>query len=402
MRIAYLINSYPMVSLSFIRREILALEKLGISVKRFSIRTWNDTLVDKTDQDELNKTQYILNVGGSGLVFSTILRFLKSPFAFLKALVLTGKIGWRSERGLLIHFIYLAESCVLREWLIKENIDHLHVHFGSNSTTVAMLCEILGGPGYSFTVHGPEDFDKVAAIALPEKIKRARFVVAISSYGRSQLYRWCDYQQWSKIHIVHCGLDQGFLATQPQPLPDHPNLVCVGRLSEQKGQILLLQAVAVLIQRGIKLKLVLVGDGDLRPAMETAIAALKIQDFVEITGWATEQEVKAQINAAKAMVLPSFAEGLPVVLMESLALGRPVISTYIAGIPELIEPGVCGWLVPAGDVECLAKALQELLQTPLETLTEMGLRGRERVREQHNGIKEATILADLFAKYVQD
>ena len=401
MKIAYLINSYPMVSLSFIRREIQALEKLGILVKRFSIRTWNDTLVDETDKIEAQKTQYILNIGGFRLILLTIVQFFKMPLAFLKALLLTIKIGRRSERGLLIHFIYLAESCVLKQWLIDENIDHLHVHFGSNPTTVAMLCEMLGGPGYSFTVHGPEDFDKVAAIALPEKIKRARFVVAISSYGRSQLYRWCDYQQWSKIHIVHCGLDRSFLETDPKPLPESPNLVCVGRLSEQKGQVLLLQAVAVLIQRGINLKLVLVGDGDLRPAIETAIAELKLQDVVEITGWATEQEVKAKINAAKAMILPSFAEGLPVVLMESLAMGRPVISTYIAGIPELIKPGVSGWLVPAGDIDALVDALQFLLKTPLPTLTQMGNNGRELVLRQHDVIKEAKILADLFAQYAQ-
>jgi glycosyltransferase involved in cell wall biosynthesis len=165
--------------------------------------------------------------------------------------------------------------------------------------------------------------------------------------------------------------------------------------------VLLLQAVAILIQQGIDLRLTLVGDGDLRPAIETAIAELKLQDYVEITGWATEQEVKAQINAAKAMILPSFAEGLPVVLMESLALGRPVISTYIAGIPELIKPGVSGWLVPAGDIDALVEALQFLLQTPLPILTQMGNDGREIVLRQHDVSKEAKILADLFVKYAQ-
>jgi glycosyltransferase involved in cell wall biosynthesis len=308
-------------------------------------------------------------------------------------------VGRRSERGLLLNLIYLVEACTLKQWLTEEAIDHLHVHFSTNSATVAMLCEVLGGPGYSFTVHGPEDFDKVAAIALPEKIRRARFVVAISSYGRSQLYRWCDYHDWRKIYIVHCGLDQDFLATEPTPLPEQPNLVCVGRLSEQKGQFLLLQAVAVLVKQGIDLKLVLVGDGNLRPAIETAIADLKLQEYVEITGWATEKEVKAQINAARAMILPSFAEGLPVVLMESLAMGRPVVSTYIAGIPELIEPGVSGWLVPAGNIDALVEALQALLQTPSTTLTQMGLVGRERVLERHDIMKEARTLAELFSKY---
>lgn len=401
MKIAYLVNIYPKTSHSFIRREILALESLGIPVYRFTLRVRESEIVDKIDRQELAKTRIILQSGALTLLGFLLKSVLFSPVHFLRALRLTCQVGKRSERGLLLNLIYLVEACSLKHWLAADKIDHLHVHFGTNSTTVAMLCEVLGGPGYSFTVHGPEEFDKVVAIALPEKIKRARFVVAISSYGRSQLYRWCDYQQWTKIHIIHCGLDQSFLETPPTPLPESPNLVCVGRLSEQKGQVLLLQAVAILIQQGIDLRLTLVGDGDLRPAIETAIAELKLQDYVEITGWATEQEVKAQINAAKAMILPSFAEGLPVVLMESLALGRPVISTYIAGIPELIKPGVSGWLVPAGDIDALVEALQFLLQTPLPILTQMGNDGREIVLRQHDVSKEAKILADLFVKYAQ-
>jgi len=400
-KIAYLVNIYPKTSHSFIRREILALESLGIPVYRFTLRVRESEIVDKIDRQELAKTRIILQSGALTLLGFLLKSVLFSPVHFLRALRLTCQVGKRSERGLLLNLIYLVEACSLKHWLAADKIDHLHVHFGTNSTTVAMLCEVLGGPGYSFTVHGPEEFDKVVAIALPEKIKRARFVVAISSYGRSQLYRWCDYQQWTKIHIIHCGLDQSFLETPPTPLPESPNLVCVGRLSEQKGQVLLLQAVAILIQQGIDLRLTLVGDGDLRPAIETAIAELKLQDYVEITGWATEQEVKAQINAAKAMILPSFAEGLPVVLMESLALGRPVISTYIAGIPELIKPGVSGWLVPAGDIDALVEALQFLLQTPLPILTQMGNDGREIVLRQHDVSKEAKILADLFVKYAQ-
>ncbi|MEY2985257.1 MAG: Alpha-D-kanosaminyltransferase, partial [Cyanobacteriota bacterium] len=324
-----------------------------------------------------------------------------SPKRFWQALRLTWRVGRRSARGLLVNLMYLVEACTLKQWLGADHIKHLHVHFGTNPATVAMLCNVLGGPGYSVTIHGPEEFDTGAAIALSEKIKRARFVVAISSYGRSQLYRWCDYQDWRKIHLVHCGVDQNFLATEPTPLPDQPNLVCVGRLSEQKGQLLLLQAIAMLVKRKITLKLVLVGDGHLRPVIETAIADLKLENFVEMTGRATEQTVKTQINAAKAMILPSFAEGLPVVLMESLAMGRPVISTYIAGIPELIEPGVCGWLVPAGDINALVETMQTALATPLATLTQMGLQGRQQVIERHDVVKAAKLLADLFSQYVQ-
>lgn len=401
MNIAYLVNIYPKTSHSFIRREILALEALGVPVTRFTIRVWEAEIVDDLDKQELKKTRIVLQGGIKSLLTAFLKTLFLSPLKLLKALRLTLKIGINSDRGLLLHFIYLLEACKLRFWLAEAKIGHLHSHFGTNSTTVAMLCQILGGPSYSFTVHGPEEFDKVQAIALPEKLKRAKFVVAISSYGRSQLYRWCDYRDWSKIHIVHCGLDPNFFQTEIQPLPEQNRLVCVGRLSEQKGQILLLQAIHQLIQAGMDLKLTLVGDGDLRLAIEAAIAELKLQEYVEITGWATEQEVKNYINHAKAMILPSFAEGLPVVLMESLAMGRPVVSTYIAGIPELIEPNVSGWLVPAGDVDALSHAIKTLLTTPLSTLTTMGLQGRKAVVEHHNILKEAQTLANLF-KYYQD
>lgn len=397
MKLAYLINSYPMVSLSFIRREIQALEALGYEVQRYSIRTWNDTLVDAEDLEEAEKTTYILQTPSLKILGAVLLTLTQNPGAFAKTLALCGRVGWRSDRGLLVNLIYFAEACVLKQWLTQGEIDHLHAHFGSNPATVALFCQSLGGPGYSFTVHGPEDFDKVSAIALPEKIKQAKFVVAVSSFGRSQLYRWCDYSHWPKIQIVHCGLDPSFLTQEPTPVPDGPRLVCVGRLTEQKGQLLLLQALAQVIQKGFKAELILVGDGALRPAIEQAIEDLRLQDYVTITGWATEAEVKEQITRARAMILPSFAEGLPVVLMESLALGRPALSVYIAGIPELIQPAVSGWLVPAGDVDTLATALAEVLQTTSERLTEMGLAGRQLVCQEHDIRREAQKLANLFA-----
>ncbi|NET53130.1 MAG: glycosyltransferase family 4 protein, partial [Merismopedia sp. SIO2A8] len=293
----------------------------------------------------------------------------------------------------------LAEACVLFRWLKQAKVDHLHVHFGTNSTTVAYLCRKLGGPSYSFTVHGPEEFDRVKGIALTEKINEAKFVVAISSFGRSQLYRWCDYTQWEKIHIVRCGVDDQFLQQAPVPIPETSTLVCVGRLCEQKGQLLLLDAAHQLMQdHNIPLKLVLVGDGELRPEMETRIADYGMQESVTITGWSSGAEVQHYLNEARAFVLPSFAEGLPVVIMEALALGRPVISTYVAGIPELVTPGQCGWLVTAGSVDDLVTAMHEALTKPIESLEKMGKEGAVRVQKRHNAHTEAKVLASLFQK----
>ena len=396
MTIAYLVNQYPKVSHSFIRREIAGLEACGIKVARFAIRSCSSELVDGADKLELEKTRIVLDVGIGGLLFSLLRVAITRPFPFLRALWLTLKIGLGSERGLLNHLAYLAEACILLGWFSKSEITQVHAHFGTNSTTVAMLCHVLGGPPYSFTVHGPEEFDKTRLISLPEKIKRAAFVVAVSSFGKSQLYRWCEHEHWSKIHVVHCGVDEMFLRKPPTGVPNEPQLVCVGRLSEQKGHLLLIEAARRLAAEGCQFKLVLAGDGELRSQIETMIAQFELQECIEITGWVSNTEVQKQILASRALVLPSFAEGLPVVIMEALALGRPVISTYIAGIPELVEPGTCGWLVPSGSVEALTAVMRSVLQLPVAQLEQMGKTGAERVAQQHDVATEASKLATLF------
>lgn len=401
MKIAYLVNQYPTVSHSFIRREILALEALGISVTRFSHRSCAEKFVDKADQQEFQKTNVVLSGGVVGLLASLLRIALTRPRRWFCALQLTLTLGWQSlgwlpDKGILRHFAYLAEACVLLPWLSRLGISHIHAHFGTYSTTVALLCHVLGGLSYSFTVHGPEEFDNVRGIALTEKIKRATFVIAVSSFCRSQLYRWCEYGEWSKINQVGCGLDEEFFSLPWQSIPDEPRFVCVGRLSEQKGQLMLIEAADRLLAEGFMFKLVLVGDGSFREQIETAIANSRLEETVEITGWATEAQVQQQILASRAMVLPSFAEGLPVVIMESLALGRPVISTYVAGIPELVEPNLSGWLIPAGSVEALVTAMRTVLQTPISQLEQMGKMGRQRVAQQHNIQQNAEKLAHLF------
>jgi glycosyltransferase involved in cell wall biosynthesis len=400
-KIAYLVNQYPKVSHSFIRREIIGIETCGLAVERFSIRSLESELVDEADKQELKKTRYVLATGTGHFIFNFFRTLLTRPIRFFKATRLGYKVGLKSERGLLYHLIYLVEACTLLWWFLADQINQVHVHFGTNSTTVAMLCHELGGPPYSFTVHGPEEFDQVKTIGLTEKINRAAFVVAISSFGKSQLFRWCDYKQWSKIHIVRCGVDGSFLEQDPTPIPPKPSFVCVGRLSEQKGHILLIEAVSQLATEGLNFQLVLVGDGELRKPIETLIQQLQLQEYIEITGWATNTEVQQYILASQVMVLPSFAEGLPVVLMEALALGRPVITTYVAGIPELVKPGENGWLVPAGSVEALKNAMKSALQTPPETLEKMGQFGAKAVAQQHNIYHESRHLFDLFKSYLK-
>lgn len=398
-RVAYFVNQYPKVSHSFIRREILALEQQGAVVDRCALRGWADAVADPADAQEQQRTRFVLRGGLGGLLSACLRVAVSSPARFGQALRLALRVGWRADRPWLMHLVYLAEACRLLLWLRESGAQHVHAHFGTNSAEVAMLAHALGGPGYSFTVHGPEEFDKPQALRLAEKMRHARFVVAISSYGRSQLYRWLPQDQWHKVQVVHCGVDQAFHDVPVQPVPAAPRLVCVGRLCEQKGQLLLVQALAQLKARGVAVELVLAGDGEMRAAVEAEIARHGLQAQARITGWVSSAQVREELLASRGLVLPSFAEGLPVVIMEAMALRRPVLSTYVAGIPELVQPGRTGWLFPAGDVAALADAMEQCLAAPVGQLEAMGEAGRERVLARHDVDREAARLLALFRRH---
>jgi colanic acid/amylovoran biosynthesis glycosyltransferase len=396
MRIAYLINQYPKISHSFVRREILALEGQGFEIMRIALRGWNQTLVDREDEAERARSRYVLQAGTRALMVATAHMLLIRPMRFAQALLLAWRMSRHADRPLSVHLIYLAEACRIEPWLSKAKIQHLHAHFGTNSAEVAMLIRVLGGPQWSFTVHGPEEFDRAPLIGLVEKVRRCAFVVAVSSYGRSQLYRLAEYAHWPKIQVVHCGLDSHFAAAPASPSSSARRLICLGRLCEQKGQLLLIEAARRLAADGADFELVFAGDGELRGEIESLITRYKLGAKVRVLGWISGDKVREEIIASRALVLPSFAEGLPVVLMEAMALRRPVISTYIAGIPELVRAGEHGWLVPAGDVEALVDAMGACLGASADMLTRMGDAARERASARHNVQREARKLGKLF------
>lgn len=395
-RIAYFVNQYPKVSHTFIRREIQALERQGFAIQRIALRGWDTDLVDAEDVRERELTRYALRGGIAPLMLAVIVVVLARPVRVIRALQLALKMGRHADRPWPIHLIYFAEACRIVPWLKQFRACHIHAHFGSNSTEVVMLAKVLGGPTYSFTVHGTEEFDKPDFLKLGEKVRRAAFVVAVCSFGRSQLYRWADYADWPKLHVVHCGLEPAFHDVPAASFPASPRMLCIGRLSKEKGQLLLLDAMSHLAYEGINFELVLAGDGEMRDELESLIVKHNLQGKVRITGWISSAQVREEILAARALVQPSFAEGLPVVLMEAMALRRPVLTTYVGGIPELIRTGEDGWLFPAGDVKALASTLKEFLATPVEVLQGMGDAGHKRVLERHSIDFEAEKLAKLF------
>ncbi len=397
--VGYLVNQYPMVSHSFIRREIRGLTDHGVVVKRYSIRSTRGRVHDESDKEEVLRTRAVLSAGALRLLKAFIFRF-RRPFRLFTAVMAAIRLAIDANWRLPHHVVYFLESCCLADWLEADGVCHLHAHFGTNSTSVALLCHRLTGIPYSFTVHGPEEFDKPERISLPRKIRAASFVVAISSFGRSQLYRWCRHDQWPKIHIVHCGLDETYLSVEHECVPDVTRFVCVGRLCEQKGQLLLIEALHRMVRGGVSVELVLVGDGEMRGEIELLIRRYALSDHVRITGWADSDRVREEILSSRAMVLPSFAEGLPVVIMESLALCRPVITTQIAGIPELVHPD-CGLLIPAGSVDSLVESMTRFLAMPVTELTAMGEAGAMRVSQAHNVRHEAEKLAVLFRQSME-
>ncbi|APG48203.1 putative glycosyl transferase [Phaeobacter porticola] len=366
------------------------------------MRRPNVSLVDPGDQQEQARTSYVLDAGGVYLAGALLRAAGRAPRRMVSALHMAWRLGGRSQVGRLRHLIYLAEAAYVAEYAMKQGIEHLHAHFGTNATTVALLAHELGAPSYSFTTHGPEEFDAPQTLSLGEKVDHAAFAVTISSFGRSQLSRWAAFGSWDRLKVVHCGIEPARFA-DPAPLPDGPlRIAAIGRFVEQKGQMVLIQAMARLVADHPDLHLALIGDGEMRPDLEAAIAAHGLDSHVTLTGWLAEAEVRTELARAQALVMPSFAEGLPMVVMEAMATARPVIATYIAGTPELVIPGETGWLVPAGDPEILAQAIRDLAATPHTTLMAMGQAGRTRVLERHDSDIEAAKLADHFRAAIEN
>ena len=398
MRIAYLVNRYPKISHTFIRREILALERLGAEVVRIAIHGTADELVDPTDLDEFHKTQYLMANGVAGLAGPCLRTLLGGVRRFVPALGQAVNLGAKSDRGIVRHIGYFAEACALLRIAEAQKVSHVHAHFGTNAAAISLLAKLLGGPTYSLTIHGSEEFDRPEMLSLGAKIREAEFVATISSFGRSQVYRWSTGpNEWEKIHIVRCGLEPDYFSEEVAPITDRPAIVCVGRISAEKGPSMLVRAMHLLAQRGVDAELTLAGDGPQRGEIEALVMRLSLESKVRITGWVDNDTVRQHILESRALVVPSFAEGLPVVIMEAFALGRPVISSHLAGIPELVEDGASGWLVPAGDPEQLANALQEAVTAPPTRLQAMGEVGLARTRELHNSDTEARKLHELFA-----
>lgn len=392
--LAYLLNMYPMTSTTFIREEILAHEAAGVQVKRFAIRPWDVDLVEPADMAERRATEYILEAGAARLLGDFARALIRRPRGVLQAAAMCVRLALRGRPAK--NLIYFLEAARFSSRAREEGINHVHVHFSTNAASVAMLAEMMGGPGFSMTVHGPDELAEMTETGMALKARRAQAIAAITEYCRGVVIKEAGESVSGKTHIIRCGIDpEEFVLRDLRVVPENQRLVCIGRLGEQKQQIVLPEVAAALSDDYPGLVFILLGDGDARSAIEARAAELGVERHFEFRGWAGKAAIKQELATARAMILPSRAEGLPVAIMEALAQGCPVISTRITGIPELVDKS-CGWLVPPGDVPALIEAVSACLKANAESLAAMGAEGRARVLTRHDQHKNADALRCVF------
>jgi colanic acid/amylovoran biosynthesis glycosyltransferase len=400
MNIAYITSIYARASDTFIRNEVVALRRRGHTVHTYSIRkAEEDQHVSDEVRREQASTDYILSHGAAPLLRAFAATAVGAPGALLRAARLAWAIRVPGLRGSVLALAYLVEAAYLARSLRARGVQLLHNHIAENSATVAMLASSLSGIPFSMTVHGPGIFYNPQKWSLATKIARSAFTVCITSFCKSQCMVFADQRDFDKLHVVRCSVTEEFTNVAALPIPAAPRLVCVGRLCPEKGMLLLVQAVARHIAAGGRCELRFIGDGPSRKPIEQLIEAHGLQQSVRLLGWQGSDVVRSEIEASRALVLPSFAEGLPIVIMEALALGRPVVTSRIAGIPELVRDGDNGWLVAAGSVDELVAAIGAVSAADPDALAAMGRRGAQAVRTMHDLETEIGKLEQLMAAH---
>ena len=359
--IAYLTGEYPRATDTFIQREVKALREKGLDIHTFSIRRTGDEHIVGAEQIEERKGTFcVLPPNLWQLIISHLLLIFKSPLRYLQAIKLAWKTRQQGIKGTAYQLFYFIEAGVIAAELKRRNVGHIHNHSADSSGNVTMLASVMADLTFSMTIHGPGLFFEPHRWALDEKFSRCLFAICISNFCRSQCMLFSPKQTWHKMHIVHCNVDTELFDVVSHDKSGH-NLLYVGRLASVKGLPILFQSLQQLKSTNEDFTLTLIGDGSERSDLEKLVEELQLQDHVKFVGYKSQQEVREYLQQTDVFVLPSFAEGVPVSLMESMATGVPVIATQVGGVSELVDNGVNGYLVPAGDSVSLAEKMEILL-----------------------------------------
>jgi glycosyltransferase involved in cell wall biosynthesis len=399
-RVAYLTGEYPRASDVWIQREIASLRNLGVVVDTFAVRRPADAhMVGPEQRTERDRTTYLFDrLRTSSAAAAHLLLAIRSPRRYLDGL----RLAWSTRRpglaGTAYQLAYFAEAGVLADEIRRRGIPHLHNHFGDSSCSVAMLAAELGGFSFSFTLHSPGVFYEPRAWRLDAKLARAAFSTCISYFCRTQAAIHADPDARDRLHVVHCGVDIDDY-TPVRHDGRGAKLLFVGRLAELKGVTVLLEALRQIKKDQPDVELTIVGDGPDRVRFESVAHSLDVADRVRFVGARSQRQVAAHLAETDVFVLPSFAEGVPVTLMEALASGVPVVATRVGGVAELVEHGTNGYLVHPGEPGPLADALLALLDDP-GTRNRFGEAGRARVAADFSNDDEAARLKILFSSAV--
>ena len=396
MRVAYLTSQYPATSHTFISREVAAMRALGVNIQTFSIRAPSAAeLEDELIRVEAEATYTVLRQLTSELLASHLGLLFRRPAAYFHILGLALRHRPPGLRYFFLSIAHFAEAVMLARELKRRGIDRLHNHFAISAATVGYLASKLLGISWSFTMHGISETDYPSGLMLGRKIEAATFVACVSYFGRAQAMRLVQPKYWSKLHIIRCGLPMEKLPPHAASIKGSTRIVCVGRLSPEKGQAGLLQAFASVAQEIPDPRLILVGDGPDADGLRNIADQLCLRSRVTFAGRLGEADALAEIARSDILVLPSFMEGLPTVLMEAMAIGTAVIASRVAGIPELVEDNKSGLLFTPSNWDELAHCIRHLAQTE-ELRERLAAAGRKRLSADFDSRKSANRLLQLF------
>ncbi len=368
--VAYLVSQYPLISHTFIEREIEGLRALGVPVHTFSIRQPGALLSDAMRAEAERTT--VLQDSFPGIAKTALHELVVHPGQTLASAARALGTGEARAKSRVWQLFYAAEAMRLLDELNTLGVRHIHAHFANNGADVARAAiaharrvDPDGGWRWSFTMHGPTEFEAVERFDLAAKVADADAVACISDFTRSQLMRLSAPADWPKLDVVHMSVDTDRFVPPAAGRSEGPlRILDVGRLVPEKGAPVLLDAVDLLTQRGIDVELRLVGGGDLAAELTRIIAERGLDDRVTLVGSVGQDDIVEQYHWADVFCLPSFQEGLPVVLMEAMATELPVVTSTINGIPELVKDGSNGFLLPPGRADLLAEALASLASDP--------------------------------------
>lgn len=403
--ITYVVSQYPAISHTFILGEVNGIKAKGIDVHVASINQPDRAFDQLTaiEQAACKESVFVKSavLNPIGLLRYTFKTLLASPKGFFCSLGNTLRSALAYPRQLPQHIAYWLEAMVVADMAKKNGSQQLHAHFSTQGCTVAMLAAQIADIDFSFTVHGPDEFYNVDEQYLEKKFSAANFIVCISDFARSQVMKYTAFDDWDKLHINYLGVDSSLFHPSKKPeQPTCPTLLCVGRLCNAKGQGVLIQAAKILSERGVNYRVHFVGDGPDREKLEAFSLQHGLTEQLTFLGKINHDQVQVLQREADIFVLPSFAEGIPIVLMEAMASGTPCVTTHITGIPELFTHNDDGLLVRPGNATQLADALEALIND-----------GELRARIANNALQTITRdwdlqnsnarLADIFQQQLQ-